>query len=88
MLDKLLLDDEDFQVNLGLAGLGAITISLKKEGLEVKALPVEKQRLNNAFNELESDGIRIEPGNEHVERAVRDFAIAVVARARAEGDVP
>ena len=84
MLDKLLLDDEDFEVSLGLMGLGAITVTLKDENLKVKALPEEKEALGNAFNELESKGIRIEPGNERVEQVVRDFAKAIVGRAKGE----
>jgi hypothetical protein len=80
MLDKLLLDDKDYKVTLGFAGLGAITVIIKHLGLKVKALPEEKEALGRIFTQLESEGIRIEPGNERVEQAIRGFASAVAGR--------
>jgi hypothetical protein len=81
MLDKLLLDDKDYRVSSSFVGLGAITVLVKHRGLKVKALPVEKAALGRVFTQLESEGIRIEPGNERVEQAIRGFASAVVDRA-------
>ena len=80
MLDKLLLDDKDYRVSIGFVGLGAITVLIKRLGLKVKALPVEKAALGRVFTQLESEGIRVEPRHERVEHAVRGFAGAVADR--------
>lgn len=80
MLDWTLLDDNDFRVTLGFAGMGAITITLKQQNLKVKALPDKKASLDAAFTQLESTGVSVKTGGPQTERVVRDFAERVAAR--------
>jgi len=80
MLDWILLDDDDFRVTLGFAGMGAVTVTLKQQNLKVKALPDEKASLDAAFTQLESTGVSVKNGGTQTKQVVRDFATRVARR--------
>jgi hypothetical protein len=78
VLDKLLLDDEDFRVTVGL--LGGISVMVKHRQLTVKALKEERAYLLDILGHLERSGTAITPTSEITKEVIRDFADAVAGR--------
>lgn len=76
MFGRVLLDDADYLVVMGL--LGGLKITLKHRGLTRRCNPAEKAYFTQLVEALQRQGVPIEPGSEALQDAIHDFAGAVM----------
>ncbi len=62
MLDRILLDKDDWLVSIGL--LGAVRVTLKSRNMTLKASSFERSYLLAILRILGERGVRIEPAND------------------------
>ena len=75
MFGRVLLDNDDWLVTLGL--LGSLRVTLKWREITRKARPIEKKYFSELIAILSANGVPIEPGNATLEQAIIDFADAM-----------
>jgi hypothetical protein len=85
MIGRILLDDEDWTVTLGL--LGGLRVTLKWRNLTIKASKGERDYLLAMIDEFKKCGIPISPDSEILADLLRDFSEAVFSRNGARWDV-
>ncbi len=75
MLNRVLLDDEDFRLELGF--FGGVTAFLKHRGMSRKAPKECADHLKATIDELERRGVDISPTSDALTELFNDFVEAI-----------
>ena len=77
-MKRTLLDNDTWLVTVGM--LGGITVIHKARNIRIKATRSERVHLLEIFEELNANGVSVEPENEIITEIIQMFSEAIFSR--------